>query len=56
MVPHVATTRAQAAVSMAAHIRHTLGKAPARPQLAGRVPVKLLFSIALQYNHWRSTW
>lgn len=39
---------------MSAHIRHTLGKAPARPQLAGRLPVKLLFSIALQYDDWRS--
>lgn len=30
------------------HIRQVFGKAPARPQLAGRAPVKLLFSIALQ--------
>lgn len=32
----------------APHMRQVLGNAPGRPQLAGRLPVKLLFSSALR--------
>lgn len=42
-----------------AHMRHTFGKAPGRPQLAGSVPAMLLFSSALLEEegvHHQAVW